>query len=79
MLVCEGLAMTDAQCRRQAMQLAAQLPADPAVRRTIVDYLQQLLPFMDGKISSPSRGSKRQSEQRPAAATRRAYLRLPSG
>jgi hypothetical protein len=40
--------MTDLQTRRAAMNLAAQLPADPKDRKAIVRYLVELLPFLNG-------------------------------
>lgn len=41
--------MTDTERRRIALQLAAQLPKDPKDRRQIVEYLGDLLPWLDGQ------------------------------
>jgi hypothetical protein len=53
--------MKDAECRRRALQLASQLPADAAARRTIVDYLERLLPFLDGR--EPGRAPMREAAE----------------
>lgn len=40
--------MTDAQCRRAALNLAAQLPPDDKARRQIVEYFNALQMFLQG-------------------------------
>ena len=46
--------VTDQQCRRIAMQMLSQLPADKAAARTIVDYVQGLLPFAHCEADLPA-------------------------
>ena len=45
--------MTDANARRHAMRIAAELPPDPKARRQIMDYLNALAPFLDGEADRP--------------------------
>jgi hypothetical protein len=41
--------LNDQQCRRAAMNLAAQLPADLRTRARVLEYLRALVPFLDGR------------------------------
>lgn len=41
--------MTDAECRRTAMVLSAQLPRAGQDRRRVLDYMRELVPFLDGQ------------------------------
>lgn len=47
--------LNDQQCRRAAMNLAAQLPADLKTRERVLEYLQALVPFLDGKTDHAAR------------------------
>lgn len=40
--------MTDLEARRRAMNLAAQLPANPKARRDVLLHMIALTTFMDG-------------------------------
>jgi hypothetical protein len=47
--------LNDQQCRRAAMNLAAQLPADIRARARVLEYLRTLAPFLDGDTAAPRR------------------------
>jgi hypothetical protein len=45
--------LNDQQCRRTAMNIAAQLPADIKTRARVLEYLRALVPFLNGDTDKP--------------------------
>lgn len=46
--------VTDADCRRLAMNIAGMLPANRTMRGRVLEYLAKVVPFLDGDIDKPN-------------------------
>ena len=57
-------AMSDADCRRLAMNIAGLLPANRIMRERVLEYLGNVLPFLNGDVEIVPPSPAVQSERR---------------